>query len=74
MLDKSTGKVWCDEFINCNSWIQYNNDDIISITNYINMSFGVWNNNGWSSTVINVKNVKSACEEIMNGGKLNNEK
>ena len=30
-LDKSTGKVWANEFISGNSWINYNDDDIITI-------------------------------------------
>lgn len=35
MLDKSTGKVWADCFLNCNSWIEYHDEDVISLLSYI---------------------------------------
>lgn len=35
MLDKSTGEVWTDCFLDCNSWKEYHSDDIISLSSYI---------------------------------------
>lgn len=35
MLDKSTGEVWTDCFIDCNSWKEYHSKDIISLSAYI---------------------------------------
>ncbi len=35
MLDKSTGEVWTDCFLDCNSWKEYHSDDIISLSAYI---------------------------------------
>lgn len=35
MLDKSTGEVWADCFLDCNSWKEYHSDDIISLSSYI---------------------------------------
>lgn len=31
MLDRDTGKVWCDTFLDCNSWAQYDDPAIINI-------------------------------------------
>ena len=35
MLDKSTGEVWTDVFTDCNSWIEYHSESIISLLSYI---------------------------------------
>ena len=35
MLDKSTGEVWTDCFIDCNAWKEYHSDDIVSLSSYI---------------------------------------
>ena len=35
MLDKSTGEVWTDCFIDCNTWKEYHSDDIVSLSSYI---------------------------------------
>ena len=35
MLDKSTGKVWTDVFTDCNSWIEYHSESVISLLSYI---------------------------------------
>lgn len=35
MLDKGTGDVWTDCFIDCNSWKEYHDSDIISLSRYI---------------------------------------
>lgn len=35
MLDKSTGEVWTDCFLDCNSWKEYHSDDIIFLSSYI---------------------------------------
>ena len=35
MLDKSTGDVWTDCFIDCNTWKEYHSDDIVSLSSYI---------------------------------------
>lgn len=35
MLDKSTGKVWTDVFPDCNSWIEYHSESVISLLSYI---------------------------------------
>lgn len=35
MLDKSTGEVWVDCFIDCNTWGEYHSNDIISLSRYI---------------------------------------
>lgn len=37
MLDRSTGEVWADCFINENAWIEYHDSDIISLLGYIRM-------------------------------------
>lgn len=35
MLDKSTGEVWTDCFIDCNTWKEYYSKDIVSLSAYI---------------------------------------
>ena len=35
MLDKSTGEVWADCFVDCNSWKEYESDSIVSLSRYI---------------------------------------
>ena len=35
MLDKSTGEIWTDCFLDCNSWNEYHNKNIISLSKYI---------------------------------------
>lgn len=35
MLDKSTGEVWTDCFLDCNIWKEYHNSNIISLSEYI---------------------------------------
>lgn len=35
MLDKSTGEVWADCFVDCNSWKEYDSDSIICLSRYI---------------------------------------
>lgn len=35
MLDKSTGEVWTDCFVDCNSWKEYDSDSIICLSRYI---------------------------------------
>ena len=37
MLDKSTGEVWTDCFIDCNSWKEYHSEDVISLSDYIRL-------------------------------------
>ena len=35
MLDKSSGKVWTDIFVSCNSWKIYHDKNIISLLDFI---------------------------------------
>ena len=37
MLDKSTGEVWTDIFLDCNEWKEYHSDDIISLSDYVRL-------------------------------------
>ena len=37
MLDKSTGEVWTDCFIDCNTWKEYHSEDVISLSDYIRL-------------------------------------
>ena len=34
-LNKSTGEVWTDCFLDCNSWKEYHSEDVISLSDYI---------------------------------------
>lgn len=35
-LDCEEGKAWCNEYTDCNSYTQYEEESIISLTGYIN--------------------------------------
>ena len=40
MIDKSNGKIWTDTFIDRNSWNDYHDNDIVSLSHYITCRTG----------------------------------
>ena len=59
MFDKSTGKIWCDEFVSIghNDWKEYHDSDIIDVVS-------VMCEETPENVKITMKTVKAFCESL----------